>query len=1037
MSAPLLKAVEARLFDIVWLGTPCASFSVLKTDGAQPQLRTRSEPAGVHPMPADWAAYVAKHNALVGLSVAFARMARAVGATYVIENPADRGDDSSSLFSDEFREHAPLWLMPSVQDLVQDSDAHVWVTFPQCALGSEFQKWTTLLADGPAAESLQSLSRLRCSHERHKKVARGFDSDGRSNSMEAGKYPPQMCREIATRMSSALCRGTASSQQAAERESQVAATPSPNWCAAVDAMPEAWPEKQYAQGEALPTALAAEIGFVSRRRAEAEDEERLARRPLPHRTREVDLPERRLEHEEWPAGAPPPPIQVSQLFHAGVYERVLEAIQRVASGLLVAEHAAAAGERPGTIPPVPVEVFEAETTQPEWARQCVWDTTDVHDCRPLQPFSREDPPVQRVSGAFFAEWGERLRWADRDMLHRVCVTGCASFAQCSRDTVIFGHHKGLRTEYLPAREDVELSRANGWVTDGTPHLRTVPARMPPKNVVEQLKWKMNADGTLYRKQKWRVTTDDTIAPSGMSSRNVSICSEDLGNVALPRLAEFAEAVAILRSLAAQMHIEGGESALRRVTLWALDLSNAYRELAAARSDWWMQCFVWYDGVRLDRRCVFGTAHLVDLFERVTSFVLEVAKHRIREYDLAHPYSAPRQEWARWRAEQGLPSDCVYADIYLDDGYGVTCDDGGQAGAERSRAHLAIVEATFREAGWDIAVDKVQRGPSIELLGQLVSVEGAGAVAVQELRRRGLLLDIAEQLCPSRADGSVPRAAVEKLVGRLGYVAQVVAEGKAFLQPLFRLEKVMFWKRVQQRTNSSEVARRKVRVKPRSIHLGGHTPAQMEYRAALRWWEATLSEPVSVPLAPRKYFPAIGEPGCVFVFTDAAREVGTGFGGFTFFRRRAEGDVASLYMHELWAEEVRLDLQRDRISMPAGEAYGAVVLLDGVLSALADVSHAVCFTDSAATARGLTVGGSGTPQLNVALQWLFRRHCRTQFLGIHIPGELNKASDRLSRGKESSVIAEIRLVTSVTTRLRPCAEAAALLQSVRTAEQRDV
>ncbi|KAL1508440.1 hypothetical protein AB1Y20_004543 [Prymnesium parvum] len=91
VSTPLLRAVEARLFDVVWLGTPCESFSVLKTDGAQPQLRTRLAPAGVQPMPSAWAAYIAKHNALVGLSVAFARMARSVGATYVVENPADRG----------------------------------------------------------------------------------------------------------------------------------------------------------------------------------------------------------------------------------------------------------------------------------------------------------------------------------------------------------------------------------------------------------------------------------------------------------------------------------------------------------------------------------------------------------------------------------------------------------------------------------------------------------------------------------------------------------------------------------------------------------------------------------------------------------------------------------------------------------------------------------------------------------------------------------------------------------------------------------
>ncbi|KAL1508057.1 hypothetical protein AB1Y20_007653 [Prymnesium parvum] len=55
----------------------------------------------------------------------------------------------------------------------------------------------------------------------------------------------------------------------------------------------------------------------------------------------------------------------------------------------------------------------------------------------------------------------------------------------------------------------------GWVKEGVPHLRTVPARLPPKNVVEQLKWAVDANGAQYRKHKWRVTTDDSIAPAGM------------------------------------------------------------------------------------------------------------------------------------------------------------------------------------------------------------------------------------------------------------------------------------------------------------------------------------------------------------------------------------------------------------------------------------------------------------------------------------------------------------------------------------------
>ncbi|KAL1522763.1 hypothetical protein AB1Y20_017735 [Prymnesium parvum] len=93
---------------------------------------------------------------------------------------------------------------------------------------------------------------------------------------------------------------------------------------------------------------------------------------------------------------------------------------------------------------------------------------------------------------------------------------------------------------------------------------------------------------------------------------------------------------------------------------------------------------------------------------------------------------------------------------------------------------------------------------------------------------------------------VDRSAVERLVGRLGHIAQIVAEGNAQMQPLFRLQNATF-------------------------------------RHALAWWTRVLSSHVTVPLAPRLVFPEASESGCVFVFTDAAREMGTGHGGFTCVR----------------------------------------------------------------------------------------------------------------------------------------------------------
>lgn len=65
-------------------------------------------------------------------------------------------------------------------------------------------------------------------------------------------------------------------------------------------------------------------------------------------------------------------------------------------------------------------------------------------------------------------------------------------------------------------------------------------------------------------------------------------SEALGNVVLPTITKLAEAVAIVKTVAREAAMELGERGHERVALWALDLTKTYRELAAARHEWWLQ-----------------------------------------------------------------------------------------------------------------------------------------------------------------------------------------------------------------------------------------------------------------------------------------------------------------------------------------------------------------------------------------------------------------------------------------------------------------
>jgi hypothetical protein len=1066
----LISQVRERRYSVVWIGLPCASGTVHWT-GSRKRPRSRDRPDRVLNLPAWLERYVDLHNLFLAFTEEIAAAAFAAGATYVVENPPDYGDESSPYFRWAARSHCPLWLTSWMVRLRRQTAA-LTVTGCQCMLGGAFKKPTTLMAAGPRAHRLRPFAQLGCTHSNHARVAAGWKPDGSAHSADAAAYPVPMCLWVVSAFfssgvetvealgfadtpeaqrltaSSALQRAANAraasclraqlgggedllSEYMADGEERDAAASqllhTGYWRAAPHRMPEHWPERQDASGGRLEERLAADLPFLSRRRCEPEAAEVLARRQFPAPHAAPVLPARPAEAVPWPAGAPPRPIHISQLYNPGVYAEIRQEIQdrsgRMGDGRLYENGGY------GQLPKEATRIWLANECQPEFARECVWNCMDPHDCVPLQPFTAEDPPQQGALREFFFTWGSRLGDGDDDMLHQVTTTGAESRATMSKDTTLMGHHAGLRQKPGPAFASVAEDTAKGWVTEARLDLWTVPTRAVPKNCLTTLKWRVMA-GVLYKKLKTRVTTDDSICPvSGdvvVDARNPTIDKAGWGGVALPGPRTLAEAVAIMKSVAEGMGLSMGRSALERVALWALDLSDAYRELAVARSEWWQQAYVWSGGMKLDLRCVFGSAHLVDLFQRVSTFVLRVAGHRIREYDRWHPYDTPRRAWRAWRQKKlgaaqdggGQAETAQY--IYIDDGAGATplaqdeplagprptdpnptkvfvgVDPGrGKTAARvrvlvfhnksRPQVHLGLTEATFADAGWSAAEDKKQLGEEIELLGHSIDARGVGRIHTQEVKRLGMRADIAAQL--DAASGLVARADAEELTGRCSFLAQVVCEGNAYLQPMYRL-KNQAWKVRDRASNRVTV------VRPRQLSINGDGATQQAYRQALRWWEVALRDDTSTPLAPRTTFPRPGDIGCVVQFTDAARERGTGFGGHATLE--VDGVPHFLWYEQRWEPEVLTALQRDEMSMPAGECVGAVVVADALLNVLGGATHLLVFTDSDATAKAFTTGGSGAPQLNRAILWLIARHPLVQFLGVHQPGVRNGAADALSR-----------------------------------------
>ena len=1088
--ARLMKLAESEEASqaLWWFGTVCSSFARVRGKGVgPPQVRSRVHVEGLPEMESTYGAYIAKHNEMVRRTCQIAITVWRRGGTVVIENPADVGDPESPVFRWDARKAPAMWLMPDMIEFAHETTA-LKVLFPQCALGSPFQKLTQLLVAGPRAFRLRPMGELGCACAAHAKRAEGFDDVGKAHSAAAAAYPPLMCGVVAALLATdlkaevvlgrtpaddvMLTLGQQVEGEAITGSGQIPPRAQISWRAAPEGMPPAWEEREDIDGEGFQSARTKALKYVSRRRMESERPEVLFERPMPA----PSLPpkteaEERYAPIPWPSGAPPRPVHISALFPRS-FKEFCKALK---------EAAASCDPTRKQWPRFEDRVFD-HSDMPQWAAPYVWDTRNHRDCVPLQPFTDEDAVQHELSAHFFGVWARRLAWVDKDMLRQVCIIGAEGRSQCERVTVVMGHHSGLRHNPGPAIKSVAADEEAGWISKATQFPPTVPNRMVAKNLITATKWKM-VQGKVSRVTKFRVATDDSADVPGATSRNHSMDKSEWQDAGLPGPRTLAEAVAMAKAVSRRlgMHVRALE--LERIALWALDLSDAYRMLGVQRSEWWLQCFVWTAGVRLDRRAVFGSAHLPGLFQRITTFVIAVARSRIRAYDTAHPYSAARQAWRKERAGC-VPSaseraqvaagtdagaacaaawpeadDTMFQAIYIDDGFGLTAlsadepltglnataprvsvlleahHEGGVkltifAGMSRAEIHLEIAADTCEQGGWIIQRPKVQLAFNIDLLGLHVATLGEAGVSVPEAKRLGMLSDIEAQLAPEEgAIVTCARSEVETLTGRCGHIAMAAAEGNAYLSPMWKVA----------------CARRKIRLKdgrvihssPSTLSIGGTSPVGQEYQRSLRWWHAALSVGVRVPLAPRETFPDLREEHVGFFFTDAAREEGTGIGAFSVVEWTRNGRLGRefLYISERWSPRWLAALQCDDLSMACGELFGNVAMAVALLVRLPGLTHLVCFTDSSAAMGAINSGNSPSLQLNVLVQWLYHRAPGLQLLAVHQPGVRNDRADGISRSNGEAVVAEARAHGASPRRLGVAAATWAALDRALRAPQR--
>lgn len=526
----VLRAVRHGTIRGILCGVPCASFSVLRAHesgrGTLPPIRSRAFPDGLPHVPTQWRNFLAKANKLVRASVTILTAAHESNIPWILENPADRGDTHSHLFRQAYADHAPLWLTSWIVQLQELTQAKT-VTFPQCQplLAGEFQKYTTLMFSADLENSLRKLGETSCNHHTHQRQAVG------AAAADAAAYPPRLnlwlAHALQAKQGHTIAQDCLNYQAAGEflasiHDTHQQTAPSATVSAAVKELPSTWDERTDYLQDSVRDQLSNGLAFLSRRRAEPALPEELRGRPFPQMQPPPSTHRRQPIPQELPAATrahmAKGNIPIASLFLPGVYDKIQLWIS-------VAQQATQLWQR-GIQAKGPPPLVVTQDEMPVWARGIIWETSDPHDCRPVQRSSLQNPVKSDVNAEFFQTWGRKLQWPDQHMIQQA-QQGVLADAQLPLTTVLISHHSGARQHTAFVDESIRHDTNAGWITTGTPHLQWVPTRLVPKNVAHQTKWKQRPDGSVEEVTKPRVPQ---MIPSKQTIKDPTIlpCQETSG-----------------------------------------------------------------------------------------------------------------------------------------------------------------------------------------------------------------------------------------------------------------------------------------------------------------------------------------------------------------------------------------------------------------------------------------------------------------------------------------------------------------------------
>ena len=949
----LIRRINTGEFFAAIIGTPCGTFSVaripkpgLPADGP-PQVRSISHIHGLPGLSDYYRRQVEVSDVLVARSIAIARAVHARGGHFIIENPVTRSDPITEHYRWRWRSHASLWMHPLVKELKLERWTRS-VSFPQCALGGEFQKWTTLLFSVGFETPLRELGSLRCDHALHPKQASGL-ADGKWRSAEAAAYPAGMNAIVTHACAHVLSRPGmqvgSKRPHAINKPISDAAAPSPH---------------------TLPKSVSA--GGIRRLEPETEDVLRVEAMPeanVPPVTAEADTPT-----DDRPT---PAPRTTDDLMSRSMQSRLRAFRVQVGACFEAARRGRWRWARDHR--PDPLHATEAECLQPG-ARGWIWAySMSDHLWHAVQPSCWPgDPPAGELDVAVIRQYAVEHGYSDLEIISFISHGYPAP--QLERTAVLGPPHVGALKNMEAFDAMAAKDRARGWVKFGYALPPVWPMRADPMNIV-------------FRHGKPRMTIDKTMRlVAEVFAYNECVDLESQPSIEYVSVSMLGRATAILLT------------SFLRVRVWGFDLEAYFRKTGKQRADVWMSGFVHSDGYGADERVQFGQREAPVLTGRQSCFIVWAIRRELRRLDREYPPTDPAL--CAWLLERRCRVSAAHQPwqidelsfvlMFVDDVGGTSIDDALSLG-DGTEWYVLIEGESVRmhraQLHYDAAVG------IIRIFGH-TDAEGKGVPPDFEMVYLGVTIDVerrllslskdkclgysqsVDEILKGRAQGScvvAPAADLSSLIHKLLHASSVIPLGRQHLFAIMR------------------AARASTRME------GGAKLLNASALRELRWWREMLSRDAArrgVPLAARFTFPEPTEPGVLAPYSDASREQGSigasGFGAWAIILG------TFVYVEGRWLEWEVEELDINTLELAAMN-IGTFTFMKYAESVGVAVTHTYEFTDNTSAEHSVERGKPRAFGLSELIQRRYDALLLERVFGAaeRIATEDNDVADGLSRG----------------------------------------